>query len=336
MWPLHREWQNLANNHQYLVVKAPVEHGKTQNWSVMRPAWLLGKNLNHSIAIVSNSIDHPIRCLRNIRETIEHNERYHEVFPWVKLEQNTQTEITVRRPRSKKRDPSLIAFGIGGSIIGRRWTGVILDDILDFDSTWTHEGRLKTRKILESTVLNRVLANGFVHAIGTPWNIEDAMKWLGDLPGYHKVRYDALDMLWPEKYTDPETGEVFGFPKERLNDIRGRMTKLEFDRQFRCIASSSSFETFSPTDLDECLRMGQGLKLGRQAPPDACVVSGVDLAIKKKDSADMTVIFTGTVIEGVKEILDIQSGHWELPEICRQVIECVRKYGSQHFGCFKP
>lgn len=120
----HRTLQNAANTHQYIGIDAPVEHGKTASMSVYRPVWLLGKNPFHSLAIVSNAIEHPARCVESIRDHIENNERVKEVFPHLELKQSTKTELTVVRPSSSQRDASIIALGINGTIIGRRWTGL--------------------------------------------------------------------------------------------------------------------------------------------------------------------------------------------------------------------
>lgn len=346
-WPFHRRIQELANEHQYLNLWAPVEHGKTFQLSMARPLWLIGNNHGHSIAIVSNAIDHPVRCLSVLREQMETNERLQEVFPTMKLKQNTQTEITLERGITTKRDATLVAFGIGGSIVGRRWTGLIMDDILDFDATWTHEQRQKLWKVLESTVFNRVLQNGFIHSISTPWHVEDATHRLAKLKRFTTRRFDGWTGLmhdaqgrvietfegglWPAKYQDPETGDEYGFTRERLVEKREGMTEMEFNRQYRCIASSGTLAIFKPKHIEACKELGRGLALGRESEVDDYIVTGVDLAIKKADSADKTVFLTGCIREGKKEILDIKAGNWELPTIAQVVLDTVRTYKS-HYG----
>lgn len=329
--PFHRKLQELATTYRYLCLDAPVEHGKTFSMSVARPLWLLGNNPNHSLAIVGNALEHPMNCLGTIRQYIEYSDELHEVFPDLKLRKDTKTEITVERGVTAQRDASIIAIGITGTIIGRRWTGVILDDIQDLENTWTHEQRQKLWKILESTVLNRVVQKGFVLDIGTPWHVEDARHKLRKLPGYKYFRFDAMERLWPELYVDEQTGITWGWDEKRLEMKRRQMSVLEFDRQFRCIASSGSFAIFNPDSIDSCLNLGKGLRLSRPAPKGAPVTSGIDLAIKKSDSADKTVITTGTVIDGTKEILEIRAGQWELNEIAKQVIATVQRYPN-HYG----
>jgi len=330
--PFHRKLQNLANTHQHLCLDAPVEHGKSFQMSVARPLWLIGNNPYHTLAIVSNSIDHPIRCLELIRQHLMHNDRLHEVFPNLKLKQNTKTDVTIERGNTSLKDPTLLAVGIGGMIIGRRFSGLILDDIQDFDNTYTHEQRRKLWSILESTVLNRVLQEGFVIDIGTPWHVEDARAQLRNMEGYRYFRFDAMDGLWPETYKDPTTGHVYGFPPERLELKRKQMTSMEFDRQYRCVSSSGSLAVFRSEMFDKAKNMGRGLNLGRNVSPQLAVVSGVDLALTKRETGDKTVIVTGTVDGNIKEILDIRAGRWEINEIAKQILEVLRLYGAQHYG----
>lgn len=195
------------------------------------------------------------------------------------------------------------------------------------DNTYTHEQRVKLRRVLESTVLNRVVQAGFILDIGTPWHVEDARHWLHSLPHFKYLRFDAMDMLWPEIYVDPLTGITWGWPKERLEAKRKSMSEMEFGRQFRCQASSSTMAIFKAEPLQRALNRGKGMRLGRPAPRGAMIVSGVDLAISKRESADKTVICTGFLNDNAeKEILDIRAGHWELNEIAKQVIDVVRRY----------
>lgn len=327
----HRKLQSLADTHQYLSLACPIEHGKTTNFSIARPLWLLGNQPHHTLAILGNATENPERCLGVIRTHIEQNPRVKEVFPDLELIEATKSQITVKRPPTLDKDPSIIAMGVGGSIIGRRWSGLILDDFIDFQNSWTHGERRKLWSLIESTVLGRVIQSGFIISIGTPWHLEDAFHKLQDLPEFTHYRFDATDMLWPEIYTDPLTGKEYGFTKKRLDGKRKSMSALEFDRQFRCLASTDSMRIFERDAIEMCKVPGKGKKLGRVAPEGSTIVTGVDAAIKKQDTADLTCFFTVAIKDGKKEVLDIQSGRWELSEIVRQAIAIVRKY-PQHAG----
>ena len=350
--PWHRELQRLFSAHSMLCVDAPVEHGKTTQ-TVARVCWEIGRNPAVMIGYFSNSSILPERAVRRVRQTIEQNERYRAVFPGVEIVQALTNQLWVKR-QGGGMHPTLIGLGVGGSIIGSRLTHIILDDIQDFDNTWTDHERRKLWELLQSTVLNRRLKNGKLWDIGTPWHVSDARHQLRRMHGVHTARFDAtrgthyerdgsivplaggdLDGLWTEVYTDPETGDEYGWPRERLEQKRRQMPALEFDRQFRCMASAGSLRIFDPEAVAKCVRAGRGLVLPARARPDDPVLSAVDLAVSRESYADETVIFTGTVRQspaGARFVpLDLRAGRWEITRIFEE-FAAVLDFYPNHLG----
>jgi hypothetical protein len=141
-------------------------------------------------------------------------------------------------------------------------------------------------------------------------------------------RYDALDLLWPVQSIDPRTKKVYGWPLERLLQKQRTMSQMEFDRQFRCKASAGSIAIFKAETLQPGLDRGKGLQMGVGAAldPGTVVVSGIDLAISRRQTGDRTCIFTGQVKDGVKTPLNISVGRWEIEEIVRQMLEVLDMY----------
>lgn len=338
-----------------------VTHNTTQ-FDVVRSTWALGRNPNEMIAIISNSSTIPERALRSVRECLLANERYHQVFPHIEMTKATQNEIWLRRG-GKGMHPSIVGVGVGGSIIGSRISLLILDDILDFANTWTENERKKLWELLNSTILNRLLANGRLIDIGTPWHVEDARHKLRRTPGYTHVHFDAEDgenyringevrpipggapgTLWNEDVTDPVTGHHYGFPAARLAEKKDQMPPHEYARQFKCVALSGSMAIFPVESLEYAKSLGKTIvpaalfktettDAGRtkrtwreSGPHENVVVTGVDLAIKKSASADKTALYTVELLSGLKRPLEICAGQMEVHEIARQVIRIVRLY----------
>lgn len=345
----HYVLQALYSRHSLLCVDAPVEHGKTTQ-TFMRVCWEIGKNPAAMIGYFSNSTLLPERVVRAVRQTIEGNARYREVFPHVTLVRANSQELWVER-QGGGIHPTLIGLGVGGSIIGSRFTHIILDDIQDFANTWSENERRKLWELLQSTVLNRRLQSGVLWDIGTPWHVQDARHKLRRLPGYTLARFDAtrglqyeLDGmlhpiprgdargLWPDIVTDAQTGMKFGgWGPERLDEKRSQMTAVEFDRQFRCIPSSGSLRIFNPDDVTACLALGRGLPWPQIGEPGEVVITGVDLAIGKQDFHDEVVLATcaGRIApSGQPAItpLRVAAGRGEVPWIARQFLQVLRCY----------
>lgn len=339
---------------------APVEHGKTTQCSVIRPTFQIGKNPYELMALVSSSPDLPRRALKVIRSHIKDNERLHRVFPNLRLSENTTSSITVERPRSTIKDASVVAMGIEGAILGRRWTWLITDDILRFGTIWTAHEREKIWERLSRELLGRLTARARHTDIGTPWVATDARHKLRRRPGYTFLRFDGwtgevFDVdskrirtfeggLWPEIYVDEASGIEFGWPRWRLEDLRKSMAGHEFDRQIRCMAISESMQIFG-THMDSCKKLGQGIEMkeelshggrvrlaGRRPEKSwRYIFTGVDLAIEKRDAANDTAFFTGAAEDRMKHVLELRRGKIEGPDIVRNMIDIVRRY-PQHLG----
>ena len=347
----HRELQRLLTKFPRLCVDAPVEHGKTTQ-VVARICWEIGRNPDAMIGYFSNSTVLPERVIRTVRGVLE-SEKFAQVFPGIKVRKATTSEVWVER-HGGGMHPTLLGLGIGGSIIGSRLTHLVLDDIQDFQNTWTDHERKKLWELLQSTVLNRLLQNGVLWDIGTPWHVLDARHQLRRLFGYHYARFDATigetyeldgqrvplkngdaEGLWSATYTNPINGQMFGFPTARLVEKRRQMPHLEYDRQFRCIASAGSLRIFDPEALDRAVKAGRGFAMPGRAHENDPVLSGVDLAVARDSYADETVIHTGTVREyagGPRFLpLDIRHGHWEVTRIFEEMRTVLGLYPN-HLG----
>jgi len=133
--PFHDYMNHLADKHQYTTYDAPVEHGKTVQFSICRIAREIGLDQYHTIANMSSTPLLPKRSLSVVRQTIEENDNYHKVFPSVRLVESTKETLTVERKGGVVKDPTLRAMGIEGNILGSRWSLLISDDMLRFQTT---------------------------------------------------------------------------------------------------------------------------------------------------------------------------------------------------------
>lgn len=355
-WPFHVYLNSIVDGPKRKVTfDAPIAHGKTTQFSVIRPIFALGRDPFEQMALVSSAPELPMRALRVIRNHIEENERLHRVFPKLRLEESTQKSITVARGRTTDKDASIAAMGIEGQILGRRWSWLITDDILRLDTTYTDASRVKVWERLTREVLGRLDPKGRHTDIGTPWVATDARGKLRRMASYTFLRFDGwtgevFDIngrkvrqfeggLWPELVKDPISGREQGWPRWRLEEARRDMPGHEFDRQIRGIVLSGAMGIFSDY-LDFCAKLGRGIKMQeemaingkvrvawrRPEPSWRNIYTGVDLAIERKDTAADTAFFTGAADDRQRQILELRKGKIEGPDILRNMIEIVRRY----------
>ena len=141
--PMHEEWHRLANAHKRLLLWAHVEAGKTQQVSIARALWELGRNPNLRICIVSNTDGQAQKICMTIAKYIESSAEYQKVFPGIKRARNqpwTMHQLYVVRDGQAK-DPSVRTCGVHGNILGARIDLLIIDDILDYENTITKNQR---------------------------------------------------------------------------------------------------------------------------------------------------------------------------------------------------
>lgn len=334
--PFHREWHEALRSHENVVLMASVEHAKTQQIGVGATLHALGSDPSMRIAIVANSGAQAGKVMGSIRRHIEENEYVREVFPHLRPSQREgdpwhNSAIVVQRPTISK-DPSVQAVGVQGRVLGSRLDLIVVDDVLDFETTRTPEGLTKTIQWFDSTILSRLTAGGRVWAIGTPWHPEDLLHELARRPGWFAARYGAvLNPEAPPEEWQPRWPEQFS--RQRLKSIHDGMTSLNFARSYLCNARSDESARFQQAWIDAALRLGRGRGLYRRTPVlpsgvEAPCFTGVDLSIGKKSDSDLTAIVTVAVEGGKRLLCDVQAGRWQAPEVLTRLKATYDRFHS--------
>jgi predicted phage terminase large subunit-like protein len=210
--------------------------------------------LSHRIALepdiraglMSNNDTMAANFSRAIMSLVEANEIYRELYgDLVYGRKWTQTEW-IRRgsPWTQgSKDLTLFASGTGGGIVSKRFSLLLMDDILDKENTSTIDQLDKVRDWYDQTLDPCVLPDGVRICIGTRWAIEDTYKLLGTPAseggyGYKVVTQKAL--------IDDPGDDIYD---ETLPSI---LNKGEMGRFLRKDGYRSYWEEFWP--LEELLR----------------------------------------------------------------------------------
>jgi hypothetical protein len=353
----HVEWHEACDRHDRVILYAHIESGKTQQISVGRPLFELGRNPNLRIALVSNTYKQGEKNVRAIAKYIERSDPLRAIFPHlVPGEPWTSSAITVQSDVTK-RDPSVQAVGVHGNILGARLDLIILDDILDYENTLSARARQDMWDWYHSTLAGRLTANGRVIAIGTAWHPEDMLHRLADQPRWYCMKYPVEDKvgspMWPTRW-----------PKDRIDLKRAELGPLEFARQMLCQARDDAEARFQRPWIDQCLEAGDKCrpatsaldffqKHPKLAPPAwfseespelanamdvlnrmeigiaGRFLTGVDLAVQRHSAADETVIFTIYLHpDGRRQPVEVLAGKWSGPEIVRNILSAITRFGS--------
>ncbi len=230
---------DFIEHHPWCVVRIPVSTGKTFSMAALA-LWLLGNNPSERWAIVSGSQAQAKKVLKMISDYITEPDLADDlalVFP--KLHRSgspsdawASNQITVERTPGI-RDPSVVAIGLEGKIVGSRISGLIADDLLDHQNTRTPEARAKTLSNFYGAIIPRLDPTGSRAIVtNTPWEKDDLTFKLEKEYGwatltmdiYGFVRFSNIDASWVARALDehirPSTTRVGGaFDWYRLREL---------------------------------------------------------------------------------------------------------------------
>jgi len=314
------------------VIEAPRNHSKTTDWSIQTPAWLVGRDPNLRVLIVSDTAGQAVAILRAIKHLIENDEGYKSVFGELKPkypEKWAENEIIVNRD-TKEKDATFNAVGVGGAILSKRADIIICDDLLNKDNTKTYEQRKKTKEWFHD-VLMPVLdpEHGKLIFVGTVFHSEDLITEKMKDPTYDlKLKYQAIireadrQDLWAEyrslMLSDPfdgkklandfyyqhkdemDAGAIVLWPSrwsyKRLVDERISVGTRSFNLMYQNIVIDDETAIFKESWIEKAankeLRMWKNYRVAEDTWGFRSRGGGVDLAVSKKKEANDTAIAT--------------------------------------------
>ena len=252
----HDELDNIISNPLYkkIVITYPRGHGKSTHLSVAFPLWLMAKNHNIRILLVSASESVARAFISEIIGHIEKDEEYQAFAKYIdpkhigvvpkmknyaKSKENwSGNSIVIQRDNLNLKDPSLNAIGLMGSILSKRADVVIGDDIVNQENSATEDQRRKVIDWIDTTV--RPILNpetGIFVYLGNTWHQDDLVSRLLNNPQYDfrqrkkAIIHDSnnLDLwdIWSGIRTDgnltPEeklkqSEDFYALNKEKMDD----------------------------------------------------------------------------------------------------------------------
>jgi hypothetical protein len=319
--PLHEEWHKLADRHPRLIIQSAIELGKTQQLVIGRALHFLGRDQNGSVLIVANTASQASQNLQLIAEYIEHSRELALVFPGLRPDRKAvwnSTALTVERT-APSRDPSVMAIGIHGNVLGARIDLMIIDDPCDAENSCTARGRDDISRWIDSTLLGRLTANARVIACGNPWHKDDLLARLGHRPGFVSKRYAVTNLLgrsrWPAQW-----------PASRIAAKRIELQAREAARQLDCLAPDEVDAIFHSELIGRALALGENAStefFASAAETGATVVVGIDVAYSERRTSDESALVVCRSIpsSGKREIVQVVSGRWGFDELVRRIVE---------------
>jgi predicted phage terminase large subunit-like protein len=288
--PHHREMVEFILNSiargESCVVLEPRGHAKTTWGNTILLSWLIAKNKNLRVGLISNTAKQANDFSRAIRWNMESNEQFREVFGDLTTGSAKMTDVEWLLRDSimnGTKDVTMYSAGAGGAIISKRFDLIFCDDIIDEENYANIEQSEKIDTWFWKTLRPCLVPGGVVVMLGTRWAEGDLYEQLITPPslggkGWRHLVKGAIDQsgnaLWPDVWSidllnqEKDNMGSAMFACSYLNDISGLMEGNVFRRE--------NFRYYD--DLPEGHRY--------------TVRMGIDLASSEKERADYTARVT--------------------------------------------
>lgn len=268
---------------------AKTTHGNTGLCS-----WLIGNFPDISIGLMSNTQDMADAMSKAVRDTVEFNPRFLELYGSLKSDSKWTDKEWTRKGSALigTNNRTMFARGVGGSIISKRFDIIVLDDILDPENTATPEAREKVTEWLLKVVLPCLKPDGVVVVLGTRWAVEDTYELLttpeDQLVGNeHGKGWDCLLIPALEgDLNDPATLVSYWpeyWPVERLLEKRKDLGTPLFMCAYQNDVAGLMAGSVFPVKFEYFDMLPEG---------NVTIRMGIDLASSEKERADYTARVT--------------------------------------------
>jgi predicted phage terminase large subunit-like protein len=189
-----------------LMLLAWPQSGKSQVCSRRYPAYLLGRNPRHDVISASATASLAESFGADVRNCVDSRE-YAQVFPGTRLAEDTRSKGLWQTSGGGR----YLAVGIGGAVMGRGATRVVIDD--PFASMEDAQSALQRDRVWDwyrGTLYNRVRPGGAIVLVQHRMHEDDlagrllAEQGKGGKDHWTVVELPALKdgvSLWPERFT---------------------------------------------------------------------------------------------------------------------------------------
>lgn len=317
----HQEWvsalESLTPTAPHLMVICPPGHAKTTWMGIFNPAFQIGVDPNIHIGYISNSATQAHKQSIAVRDTLTTKE-YSDVFPHIRPDFRkgwAKDKWYIARENASDNNPTFLAAGLFGPVLGARFDLLIMDDIYDEEIAYSEDQSKRARNWVRRTAMTRLKPEGHAICILTRWNPDDlAAEFMND-PMWNVVHMPAIGYfsngtaLWPEWFPiDRLLIEQARDPIAFETIYQGNPTVEEgqiIKRDWWKWTTEDSFPSLNSFDL---------------------IVQAWDTAFKVNADADYSVCITAGRYKGNIYILDVFREKVEWPELLKASRRLYGKY----------
>lgn len=272
---LHVRMQNHVTKHGNCAITTHRGAGKTDQISVGRMAWEIGRNPNIRIKIFKNSKGEATKITDATRRLID-TEQHREVFPDCVPDRDKWSGATfrVRRTARGEKEPTYQAYGIFDTCTGGRADLIVYDDICDLRNSIQFPSlRTRVKEVYRNATQNMQVKNARVWRVYTPYHVADLTVDWEKNPAIKVLSEPVVAWRspWPEE-----------FPPERLKAILQDIQETAFARAYYLKRVADSDILIKTAWLDQSMYLGE-------IPIAGTRVGSIDFAFTKKRQGGVAI-----------------------------------------------
>lgn len=240
-----------------MIFNGPPGFAKSTTFTVLWVLWLIHRDPNVRIILVSKTKDSAVKQLGRIKWYLTSSvnrsviSKYAPRQPdgtvgWKDPDQSwSQSQIFVMGKGDGEKDPTVEALGMGGQIFGARADLIILDDVVTLSNVNEYE---KQMTWLDQEVESRLDGRGMLLLINTrvsPVDLFSQLRDVTDADDNYVYTYFSQPALLDEGDGTPETWVSLwpeGFPAKRLRKMRRDESRWALVYQQQDVAEDATFD----------------------------------------------------------------------------------------------
>lgn len=215
-----------------LAIYVPPQHGKSEGSTRRLPAYLLGRDPNLKVALVSYSSTKARKFNREVQRVISSAE-YAKIFPQTRLNSSNVVSVAGEWLRNSEEFEivdhrgSLKSVGVGGPLTGDPVDVLIMDDLYkDAMSAWSDTIRENVRDWYDTVATTRLHNASRQLMVFTRWHHDDLGGTEATVEnGWTVLKFPALKMSPPSEYDPREIGEALWPEKHSRVELERRRDK---------------------------------------------------------------------------------------------------------------
>lgn len=312
---LHVEMQGHVSTHQNCAVTTHRGAGKTDQISVGRMAWEIGRNPNIRIKIFKNASRESEKVTDATRRLID-TPQYREIFPGVKpdMDKWSGSSFRVHRTSKGEKEPTYQAYGIFDTSTGGRGDLIVYDDVCDVKNSIQNPAmRDKVKEQYRNATQNMLVKGGRVWRVYTPYHVADLTVDWEKNPEIEVLSRPVRAWVspWPDE-----------FPVDRLKSIALDIGMTAYARAYELKRVSDEDILIKKAWVDQAFYLGdipiQGRRVGSiDFAFTKARQGGVKISSKDPDySVLLVAMVDGTGNCYLERLIRVRTTYPEFKDIC--------------------